>query len=130
MDGTGHVSAATSVTKSDITALGIPAQDTVTEVVDNLTSTDAGKALSAKQGNVLNNLVSTVSGRVDNLDTTNIKLPADTATLYGLSGTDANADIAFMMISPKLGASFTSFLKDTVNKAWVVPAGITKIVTY
>lgn len=29
VDGTGHVSAATAVTKSDITALGIPAQDTV-----------------------------------------------------------------------------------------------------
>lgn len=28
VDGTGHVSAATAVTKSDITALGIPAQDT------------------------------------------------------------------------------------------------------
>jgi hypothetical protein len=50
VDGTGHVSAVTSVAKSDITALGIPAQDTVTEVVDNLTSTDAAKALSAKQG--------------------------------------------------------------------------------
>ena len=29
VDGTGHVSAATAVAKSDITALGIPAQDTV-----------------------------------------------------------------------------------------------------
>jgi hypothetical protein len=29
VDGTGHVSAATAVTKDDITALGIPAQDTV-----------------------------------------------------------------------------------------------------
>ena len=29
VDGTGHVSAATAVTKADITALGIPAQDTV-----------------------------------------------------------------------------------------------------
>jgi hypothetical protein len=59
VDGTGHVSAAAAVAKSDITALGIPAQDTVTEIVDNLTSTDAAKALSAKQGKALNDLVST-----------------------------------------------------------------------
>ena len=126
VDGTGHVSAATAVTKADITALGIPASDTNThyasknvvggntatsntttaltngnvylnsvengavtsahkisgsgattvttdasgnivisstdnntwrDVVDNLTSTDATKSLSANQGKILKGLV-------------------------------------------------------------------------
>lgn len=40
VDSTGHVSAATAVTKSDITALGIPAQDTNTTYSNATTSTD------------------------------------------------------------------------------------------
>ncbi len=39
VDGTGHISAATAVTKSDITALGIPAQDTNTTYSNATTST-------------------------------------------------------------------------------------------
>lgn len=38
VDGTGHVSAATAVTKADITALGIPGQDTNTTYSDATTS--------------------------------------------------------------------------------------------
>ena len=59
VDGTGHVSAATAVTKSDITALGIPASDTNTwrPVVDNLTSTATDSSLSANQGKVLKGLI-------------------------------------------------------------------------
>jgi hypothetical protein len=38
VDGTGHVSAATAVTKADITALGIPGQDTNTTYNDVTTS--------------------------------------------------------------------------------------------
>ena len=40
VDATGHVSAATAVTKSDITALGIPGQDTNTTYNNATTSTD------------------------------------------------------------------------------------------
>lgn len=40
VDTTGHVSAATAVTKSDITALGIPGQDTNTTYANATTSTD------------------------------------------------------------------------------------------
>ena len=40
VDATGHVSAATAVTKSDITALGIPGQDTNTTYANATTSTD------------------------------------------------------------------------------------------
>ena len=40
VDGSGHVSGATAVTKSDITALGIPAQDTNTTYTVATTSKD------------------------------------------------------------------------------------------
>lgn len=39
VDGTGHVSATTAVTKSDITALGIPGQDTNTTYCTGTSST-------------------------------------------------------------------------------------------
>ena len=42
VDGTGHVSAATAVAKSDITALGIPAQDTTYSDMKGATSGAAG----------------------------------------------------------------------------------------
>ena len=58
-DELGHIVSATSVTKEDITALGIPASDTNTwrDVKDDLTSTDTDKSLSANQGKVLKGLV-------------------------------------------------------------------------
>ena len=45
VDGTGHVSAATAVTKDDITALGIPGSDTNT--VTTVTTTGSGNAITA-----------------------------------------------------------------------------------
>ena len=45
VDETGHVSAATAVTKADITALGIPASDTNT--VTTVTTTGNGNAITA-----------------------------------------------------------------------------------
>lgn len=44
VDGTGHVSAATAVAKSDITALGIPAQDTTYSTMGGATASAAGSA--------------------------------------------------------------------------------------
>lgn len=43
VDGTGHVSAATAVAKSDIIALGIPAQDTTYRSMTAATASAAGK---------------------------------------------------------------------------------------
>lgn len=59
VDGTGHVSAATAVTKADITGLGIPGSDTNTwrGIQDNLTSTSTSDSLSANQGKVLKGLI-------------------------------------------------------------------------
>ena len=44
VDGTGHVSATTAVAKADITALGIPAQDTTYSNMAAATASAAGKA--------------------------------------------------------------------------------------
>ncbi len=44
VDGTGHVSATTAVAKADITALGIPAQDTTYSNMTAATASAAGKA--------------------------------------------------------------------------------------
>ena len=59
VDGSGHVSAVSNVTKSDITALGIPGADTNTwrGIQDNLTSTAKDQSLSANQGKILKSLV-------------------------------------------------------------------------
>lgn len=58
-DNLGHVISATKVTKEDITALGIPGEDTNTwrPVSDNLTTSSATNALSANQGVILKGLV-------------------------------------------------------------------------
>lgn len=54
VDDTGHVSAVTAVTKSDITGLGIPSSDTWRGIQNNLNSTATDQSLSAAQGKWLN----------------------------------------------------------------------------
>ncbi len=56
VDGTGHVSAATAVAKSDITGLGIPAQDTTYSVA----TTSANGLMSSTDKTNLDNLKSLV----------------------------------------------------------------------
>lgn len=58
-DENGHVTEAVSVSKEDITALGIPAQDTNTwrGIQNNLISASTTDSLSAAQGKVLKGLV-------------------------------------------------------------------------
>lgn len=119
VDDTGHVNGVTNVVKSDITALGIPGQDTVTEVVDNLTSAESGKALSAKQGKVLNELVSAISNEVDSLDASKIELTNATATKYGLSGTEANVDKTLDVLAK------TTLLSDTTENLYRALCGVT-----
>lgn len=64
VDGTGHVSAATAVTKADITALGIPGQDTNTTYSDATTS--AHGLMSAADKSKLNGIA---SGATKNVST-------------------------------------------------------------
>ncbi|MSS57666.1 hypothetical protein FYJ51_01910 [Erysipelotrichaceae bacterium Oil+RF-744-GAM-WT-6] len=64
VDGTGHVSAATAVTKADITALGIPGQDTNTTYSDATTS--AHGLMTAADKSKLNGIA---SGATKNIST-------------------------------------------------------------
>ena len=56
MDGQGHVSSVAGITKSDITALGIPGQDTNSwrGIQNNLSSDSTSDSLSAAMGKALN----------------------------------------------------------------------------
>lgn len=54
VDGYGHVSNVTPVTKSDITDLGIPEENTWRGIQNNLTSNSTTESLSAYQGKILN----------------------------------------------------------------------------
>lgn len=57
-DANGHVTAATAVTKNDITGLGIPSSNTWRGIQDNLTSTSTTDSLSANQGMILDGKIS------------------------------------------------------------------------
>lgn len=97
VDGTGHVSVATAVTKSDITALGIPASDTTYGVATQ--STDG--LMSAADKTTLDNLIST-GGEANIIESVKVKTASGTSTLpvssksvtVDLSGYAVAADIA------------------------------------
>ena len=72
VDTTGHVSAATAVTKSDITALGIPGQDTTYK---NATQSQAG-LMSAADKTKLDNIPTSVLGYASNWGADADDLPA------------------------------------------------------
>ena len=74
VDGTGHVSGATAVTKDDITALGIPAQDTT------YTLSSFGVTATAAELNYVDGVTSSVQTQLNN------KAPA-----YTYSTTDLTA---------------------------------------
>lgn len=99
VDGTGHVSAATAVTKADITALGIPSSDTNTHyasgtIVNNSTSSTSNTTSALTNGNVYLNHIE--NGAVKNSH----KISGSGATIVTsdtngniiISSTDTNSD--------------------------------------
>lgn len=97
VDGTGHVSVATAVAKSDITALGIPASDTTYGVATQ----SADGLMSAADKTTLDNLVAG-GGEPNIIETVKVKTASGTSTLpvssksvtVDLSGYAVAADIA------------------------------------
>ena len=97
VDGSGHVSVATAVTKSDITALGIPASDTTYDVATQ----SADGLMSAADKTTLDNLIST-GGEPNVIETVKVKTASGTSTLpvaakavtVDLSGYAVAADVA------------------------------------
>lgn len=78
-DENGHVTEASSVSKEDITALGIPEADTWRGIQNNLTSDSTEDSLSAAQGKLLKSLV---DGKADNNHSHNY-LPLSGGTVSG-----------------------------------------------
>ena len=78
VDSTGHVSAVASVTKADITALGIPGQDTNTTY--DVVSSSSNGLMSPTMLNTLNSVNSAIGGK------------------YSSSGGTLNGDITFPAI--------------------------------
>lgn len=84
----GHVTAATAVQKSDITGLGIPAQDT-TYTFDGTYNSSTNKVAT----------VSTVTNAIEALDGGTIGTPSASKTLTALSQTNGNISATFSDIS-------------------------------
>ena len=70
VDGAGHVSAVASVTKADITALGIPGSDTNSwrGIQNNLTSDSTSDSLSAAQGKALKASIDSLQSQINTLN--------------------------------------------------------------
>ena len=88
VDNRGHVSTATTVVKADITALGIPAQDTTYEF-DGTYNSSSNKAAT----------VSSITSRINALDGTVTGTPGAGKTLTAFSQTDGKVTATFGDIS-------------------------------
>ena len=121
VDGEGHVTGATAVAKTDITALGIPASDTNTTYA-NFTSAAAGLVPAAKSGTTnyaTSGYVLTGAGWL-----AGTKYNTDTNTTYAVftGATTAAAGAAGLVLAPTT-AQVNYFLKG--NRSWAVPANTT-----
>lgn len=83
VDGTGHVSAATAVTKADITALGIPGQDTNTTYSDATTS--AHGLMTAADKSKLNGIASGATKNVSTVKSFTLSASSWSSGTYTIS---------------------------------------------
>lgn len=99
VDGTGHVSGATAVTKADITALGIPAQDTNT-TYGNATTSAAG-LMSAADKSKLDGISAganaiTVDTALNSTSTNPVQNKVINSALAGKAASNHNHDSAYI----------------------------------
>lgn len=119
VDGTGHVSATTAVTKSDITALGIPGQDTNTTYSTGTSSTPGLAKLytgtgSATDGTMTQNAITTaLNGK---------SVTGHTHNYAGSSSVGGNANAAVKLATArKIGsASFDGTTDITLSQMGVI----------
>lgn len=119
VDGTGHVSATTAVTKSDITALGIPGQDTNTTYSTGTSSTPGLAKLytgtgSATDGTMTQNAITTaLNGK---------SATGHTHNYAGSSSAGGNANAAVKLATArKIGsASFDGTTDITLSQMGVI----------
>ena len=136
VDGTGHVSAATAVTKADITGLGIPAQDT-TYTHPSYTAKDSGlyKVTVDSKGHV------SAATAVTKADITGLGIPS-TNTTYS-EATTSSAGLMSAADKTKLNATNVAYgtcsteaataakvISVSGNTNWVLSAGSIITVTF
>ena len=114
VDSTGHVSAATSVTKADITALGIPSSDTNTHytsknVVSNSSSATSNTTSALTNGNVylvsVENGAATSAHKISGAGATIVT--TDTNGNIVITSTDTNTDTNTTYTLSKSGSTIT-----------------------
>lgn len=110
VDGTGHVSGTTSVTKADITALGVPAQDTTYSAA---TSSTLGLV---KVGSNISNSYGTISLTKTNVTNALGYTPPTQDTTYGLATTSSSGLMSYSDKS-KLDGIATGANKTVVDNA-------------
>ena len=110
VDGTGHVSATTAVTKADITGLGIPAQDTTYSAA---TSSTLGLV---KVGSNISNSYGTISLTKANVTSALGYTPPTTNTTYG-NATTSSSGLMSSSDKSKLDGIATGANKTVVDNA-------------
>ena len=105
VDGLGHVSSATAVSKADITGLGIPAQDTTYSVA----TTAANGLMSATDKTNLDNALDKLSGIAAGAN--NYSLPTASSTLGGVKTTSTVTSTSGLTACPII--SGVVYYKDT-----------------
>lgn len=126
VDGTGHVSATTAVTKSDITALGIPGQDTNTTYSTGTSSTPGLAKLYTGTGSATDGTM-TQKAITDGLNSKSAT--GHTHNYAGSSSAGGNANAAVKLATArKIGsASFDGTADITLSQMGLnVPVEITK----
>ena len=127
VDGTGHVSGTTAVTKADITGLGIPAQDTTYSAA---TSSTLGLV---RVGSNISNSYGTISLTKANVTSALGYTPPTQDTTYGLATTSSNGLMSYsdksklnglsnITVDTELSASSTNPVQNKVvyaNNLWL-----------
>lgn len=119
----GHVTAATAVTKSDITALGIPGQDTNT----TYTLSSFGITATAAELNKLDG-VTTTATELNYVDGVTSNIQTQLNGKAASSHTHSNATTAAAGFLPKLGGGTTNYLR--ADGTWAKPPDTNTNTTY
>ena len=136
----GHVTAATAVTKNDITALGIPAQDTNTNTTYTLSKSGSTITLSGSDGsstsvtdaNTTYSLgsfgITATAAELNYVDGVTSNIQTQLNGKAASSHTHSNATTAAAGFLPKLGGGTTNYLR--ADGTWAKPPDTNTNTTY
>lgn len=118
VDGTGHVSAVTAVTKADITALGIPGQDTNTTYSDATTS--AQGLMTAADKSKLNGIASGATKNISTVKSFTLSASSWSSRAYTISDSLITAS-SNQEILP--ATNITAAQYNALSKAQIIDGG-------